>query len=82
MGQGQEMPFWHTVDQSLVSFGWKGATKARIWPLAIFQGLLIDLGINQGKLRGTNWLRLLKYKFPGFSGRAQIHRYSALLWPY
>lgn len=47
MGQGQAMPFRLTMDQSLVSFGWEGATKARIWPLAIFQGLLTDLGVSR-----------------------------------
>lgn len=86
MGQGQMVPVWYTLDRSLVSSGWEGAIKARIWPLGTelphSPGTAHRLGRKQGKLASTNWLRLLKYKFPGFHGSVQIHMYSALFWSY
>lgn len=84
MGQGQIMPVWYTMDQSLKSSAWEGAIKAGIWPLGAelqnSSGTAQRLGHKQGNLGSTNWLRLLKYKFPGFHGRVQIHMYSALFW--
>lgn len=69
-----------------LSVGWEGAIKARIWPLGAelphSLGTTHRLGRKQGKLGSMNWLRHLKYKFPGFHGRVHIHMYSALFWSY